>query len=117
MGTNVGDISGQPIHLRRASAPAEWAVQALQTAGARWAGPIAIIRNWTYCIFYVMAELWGSVVVSVLFWGCANQVGALAGGAAALTGLCWSPGLRVAAQPSRRREFLPGGQVGCAFPG
>ena len=38
------------------------------------AGPIAIIRNWTYCLFYVMAELWGSVVVSVLFWGFANQV-------------------------------------------
>lgn len=42
--------------------------------GPRFAGPIAIIRNWTYCLFYVMAELWGSVVVSVLFWGFANQV-------------------------------------------
>jgi AAA family ATP:ADP antiporter len=42
--------------------------------GPRWAGPIAIIRNWTYCLFYVMAELWGSVVVSVLFWGFANQI-------------------------------------------
>ena len=42
--------------------------------GPRFAGPIAIIRNWTYCLFYVMAELWGSVVVSVLFWGFANQI-------------------------------------------
>lgn len=49
-------------------------MQALATAGQRWAGPIAMIRNWTYCIFYVMAELWGSVVVSVLFWGFANQI-------------------------------------------
>ncbi len=32
------------------------------------------MRNWTYCLFYVMAELWGSVVVSVLFWGFANQI-------------------------------------------
>ncbi|GER31745.1 ATP carrier protein 1, partial [Striga asiatica] len=28
---------------------------------------------WSFCMFYVMAELWGSVVVSVLFWGFANQ--------------------------------------------
>jgi AAA family ATP:ADP antiporter len=35
---------------------------------------IAIFRNWTYALFYVMAELWGSVVVSVLFWGFANEV-------------------------------------------
>jgi AAA family ATP:ADP antiporter len=42
--------------------------------GPRWAGPIAILRNWTFAMFYVMAELWGSVVVSVLFWGFANQI-------------------------------------------
>ena len=42
--------------------------------GARFAGPISIMRNWTFCLFYVMAELWGSVVVSLLFWGFANQV-------------------------------------------
>lgn len=46
----------------------------LASAGERFAGPIAILRNWTYCMFYVMAELWGSVVVSVLFWGFANQI-------------------------------------------
>ena len=39
-----------------------------------FAGPIAIFRNWSFCLFYVMAELWGSVVVSLLFWGFANQV-------------------------------------------
>lgn len=38
-------------------------------------GPlISIYRNWTYAVFYTAAELWGSVVVSVLFWGLANQV-------------------------------------------
>jgi len=41
---------------------------------AGFAAPIAILRNWTYAIFYTMAELWGSVVVSVLFWGFANEV-------------------------------------------
>ncbi|EFN52101.1 hypothetical protein CHLNCDRAFT_56336 [Chlorella variabilis] len=54
--------------------PTEWAKNLLEKAGPRFAGPIAIIRNWTYCLFYVMAELWGSVVVSVLFWGFANQI-------------------------------------------
>lgn len=42
--------------------------------GAKAAAPIAILRNWSFCLFYVMAELWGSVVVSLLFWGFANQV-------------------------------------------
>ena len=45
----------------------------LETLGVRFAGPISILRNWTFCLFYVMAELWGSVVVSLLFWGFANQ--------------------------------------------
>lgn len=54
--------------------PAAFCENLLEQAGPRFAGPIAILRNWTYCLFYVMAELWGSVVVSVLFWGFANQV-------------------------------------------
>jgi len=41
---------------------------------AGFAAPIAILRNWTYAVFYTMAELWGSVVVSVLFWGFANEL-------------------------------------------
>jgi ATP:ADP antiporter, AAA family len=36
--------------------------------------PLAIIRNWSFAVFYVMAELWGSVVASLLFWGFANEV-------------------------------------------
>jgi AAA family ATP:ADP antiporter len=41
---------------------------------ASFNGPISIFRNWTYALFYTMAELWGSVVVSLLFWGFANEV-------------------------------------------
>lgn len=55
--------------------PTAFADFALEKLGSRFLGPIAIIRNWTFVLFYVMAELWGSVVVSVLFWGFANQVG------------------------------------------
>jgi AAA family ATP:ADP antiporter len=37
-------------------------------------GLVACIRNWTYALFYVMAELWGSVAMSLLFWGFANDI-------------------------------------------
>ncbi len=37
-------------------------------------GLVAVIRNWTFSIFYVMSELWGSVCLSLLFWGFANQI-------------------------------------------
>lgn len=37
-------------------------------------GLAAIFRNWTYAIFYVLAELWGSVMLSLVFWGFANEI-------------------------------------------
>jgi AAA family ATP:ADP antiporter len=37
-------------------------------------GFVALIRNWTYTIFYVMAELWGTTIMTVLFWGFANEI-------------------------------------------
>ena len=38
-------------------------------------GPaISVVRNWTYSLFYFLANMWGSVVVSLLFWGFANEV-------------------------------------------
>lgn len=37
-------------------------------------GLIAMYRNWTYTIFYVVCELWGSMVLSVLFWSFANEI-------------------------------------------
>ncbi len=37
-------------------------------------GLIAIIRNWTFSLFYIMSELWGSVCLSLLFWGFANDI-------------------------------------------
>eukprot|EP00741_Cyanophora_paradoxa_P005850 tig00000113_g5668.t1 len=44
------------------------------TLPAGLSGVIAIIRNWTFAMFYATSELWGSVVVSLLFWGFANEV-------------------------------------------
>lgn len=40
---------------------------------AAFNAPIAIVRNWTFSLFYMCAELWGSVVAALLFWGLANS--------------------------------------------
>lgn len=37
-------------------------------------GFIAMFRYWTFTGFYVLAELWGNMILSVLFWGFANEV-------------------------------------------
>ncbi|CAN0039135.1 unnamed protein product [Phaeothamnion confervicola] len=58
-------------HLLHPNAAADYLVGVLPMA---FAPLIAIFRNWTYAVFYTMAELWGSVVVSVLFWGFANTI-------------------------------------------
>jgi AAA family ATP:ADP antiporter len=35
---------------------------------------IAMFRYWTFTLFYVMSELWSSMILAVLFWGFANQI-------------------------------------------
>ena len=37
-------------------------------------GFVALIRNWSFSLFYIMAELWGSVALSLVFWGFANDI-------------------------------------------
>lgn len=37
-------------------------------------GLIAIFRNWTFTLFYVMSELWGTIMMTVMFWGIANNI-------------------------------------------
>jgi len=54
---------------------ADWLLTVLP---AGFAPLVAIFRNWTYALFYTMAELWGSVIVSVLFWGFSNEVTSVA---------------------------------------
>ena len=41
---------------------------------AGFKGLIAMIRNWSFTTFYVISELWAAVVLSILFWGFANDV-------------------------------------------
>lgn len=32
-----------------------------------------LIGNWSYSLFYIISELWGSLVISAIFWQFANQ--------------------------------------------
>lgn len=41
---------------------------------AGFKGLITMLRNWSFTLFYVMCELWGSIVLTVLFWGFANEI-------------------------------------------
>lgn len=40
-----------------------------------WAASLAAVaRHWTFALFYVMAELWGSMALSLQFWAFANDI-------------------------------------------
>lgn len=39
-----------------------------------WSGFAAAYHNWMFSLFYILAELWGSVILSLLFWQFANQI-------------------------------------------
>lgn len=50
---------------------ADWLLSKVGQANAHW---VAIYRNWIQSLFFVTAELWGSVVIFLLFWGLVNQI-------------------------------------------
>ncbi len=52
-------------------ASADWLLSKLGHENAHW---IAIYRNWIQSLFFVAAELWGSIVIFLLFWGFVNQI-------------------------------------------
>jgi len=54
--------------------PIAWASNLQATLPVGFGPILSIIKYWTFGLFYVMAEMWGSVVVSLLFWGFANDV-------------------------------------------
>jgi ATP:ADP antiporter, AAA family len=39
-----------------------------------FAGLIGCFENWTFSVFYILSELWGSAVLSLMFWGFANEI-------------------------------------------
>ena len=54
--------------------PVAWATQAVATLPAGLHGLIQIIHNWTFCLFWVFAEIWGSTIIALLFWTTANDI-------------------------------------------
>jgi AAA family ATP:ADP antiporter len=58
---------------RDALHPTEFADRLQAALPQGLSGLVAILRNWTYSLFYIMSELWGSVALSLLFWGFAND--------------------------------------------
>ncbi len=53
--------SAQTIHNLQANYPA------LKNFIAMWG-------NWTFCLFYILAEMWGSTILSLFFWQTANEI-------------------------------------------
>ncbi len=47
-------------------------IQAICPKG--FGGMIAMVRNWSFTLFYVISELWGTAIMSVLFWSFANEI-------------------------------------------
>ncbi len=47
-------------------------VQGLLPQGFK--GFIALFRNWTFTLFYVMSEMWSTIIMTVLAWGFTNDV-------------------------------------------
>jgi len=55
--------------------PAQATVRAWQAAAPaflKW--PLALVGIWSYALFYILAEIWGSAILSLSFWQFANQV-------------------------------------------
>ena len=36
--------------------------------------PLKIVENWVFCSFYILSELWGNIMLSLLFWQFANFI-------------------------------------------
>lgn len=54
--------------------PTELADKLQTVLPAGLSGLIATFRNWTFSLFYIFSELWGSFIFSLLFWGFANDI-------------------------------------------
>jgi len=49
-------------------------IQSLQASYPVFKWLIPLVGNWTYTTFYILSELWGSAVLSLLFWAFANSI-------------------------------------------
>ncbi|MEI8321034.1 MAG: Npt1/Npt2 family nucleotide transporter [Alphaproteobacteria bacterium] len=49
-------------------------IQAYQAEYPNLTWIVPLVGNWTYTLFYILSELWGSAVLSLLFWQFANAI-------------------------------------------
>ena len=68
-------------------------LQALSYLPSGIHGLIKVVEYWTFSLFFCSAELWGSVVVAVLFWSLANDVCTLEEARSVSTSLSLPPSL------------------------
>jgi AAA family ATP:ADP antiporter len=54
--------------------PSQETVLALQASYPFFKWFIAMGATWSYSLFYILAELWGSVMLSLMFWQFANEI-------------------------------------------
>lgn len=59
--------NSQDLHLEQAG---NWMSANLPQG---FQGLIALVRNWTFTTFYVISELWSVLVLTILYWGFAND--------------------------------------------
>jgi AAA family ATP:ADP antiporter len=50
---------------------ADWLTAKIGVQYTHW---IAVYRHWIHAIFFVTAELWGQIVIYLLFWGFSNHI-------------------------------------------
>ncbi|MDB6096005.1 MAG: tlcA-B [Francisellaceae bacterium] len=53
---------------------ADWLLSIIGDNHQHW---VSIYRYWMNSLFFIMSELWGGVIISLLFWGFANQINTL----------------------------------------
>lgn len=49
----------------------DWLIEKFGSKYQHW---IAVYRNWIHSLLFITAELWGAIVILVMFWGFANDV-------------------------------------------
>lgn len=59
---------------REVLSPYESANWLTNLIGSKYSHWISIYRNWIPSLFFVTAELWGQLVIFLLFWGFTNQI-------------------------------------------
>jgi AAA family ATP:ADP antiporter len=60
--------------LRDLIHPTAYAEEMRKTLPSGFKGLISMCCNWSFTGFYVMSELWSTSIMSVLFWGFANEI-------------------------------------------